>query len=84
MHLLGECSELICFWVMMAQFGPPCSGQKNDWKWFKMVVSHHYLKKYSHDLIQTCGFHLLGERSEMIHFWVMLAQLWPFSGQKMT
>ena len=48
-----------------------------------MVVSDHYLKKYSHNPIQTCGVHLYGECSEMaIRFWAMLAQFWPSNGQK--
>ena len=57
---------------------------KNDWKWAKMVVSDHYLEKYSHNPIQTCGVHLLGECSEMIHFWAMFVQFWASSGQKMN
>ena len=40
---------------------------KNNWKWVKMVVSDHNLKKHSHNPIQTCGVHLLGQCSEMIH-----------------
>ena len=39
--------ELIRFWVTLAQFWPS-SGKKIDWKWVQMVVSDHYLKKYSH------------------------------------
>ena len=38
--------------------------------------------KYSYNPIQTCGVHLLGECSEMIRFWGLLAQFWPSSGQK--
>ena len=49
MHLLGECSELIRFWVTMAQFWPSSSK-----KWRKMGYSvgfRHYLKKYSQNPI---------------------------------
>ena len=49
-----------------------------------MVVSDHYLKKYSHDPIQTWCVHLLGECSELIHFWAMLAKFWPSSGHRIT
>ena len=81
MHLLGECSELIRFWVTMAQFWPSSSK-----KWRKMGYSvgfRHYLKKYSQNPIQTCGVHLLGECSELIRFWVTFAKCLPSSGQKL-
>ena len=41
------------------------------------MVSDHYLKKYSHNPIQTCGVHLLGQCSEMIRFWAMLPEFGP-------
>ena len=44
----------------------------------------HYQKKYSHNLIQTWGVHLLGECSELIRFWATLAKFWPSSGHKIT
>ena len=49
-----------------------------------MVVSYHYLKKYSYNPIQTCGVHLFGECSELIRFWAMLAKFWHYRGQKMA
>ena len=127
MHLLDKCSELMCFWVMLAQFGPsgghkmtencdfwPLSekvfrqSNSNLWyiffgqcselvhfgprwpnfgplvatKWLKMVVSDHYLKKYSHNPIQTWCVHLLGECSELIYFWPTLALKWPHNEWK--
>ena len=39
-HLLGDCSELVCFLVTLAKFWPS-SGHK-----MKLVVCDHYLKKY--------------------------------------
>ena len=53
-------------------------------KWLKMVVSEHYLKKYSPNSIQTRCVHLLGECSQLICFWAMLAKFWACSGHKMT
>ena len=53
-------------------------------KWLKIVISDHYLKKYSCKLIQTRCVHLLGECSELIPFWATYAKLWPSSGHKMT
>ena len=66
---------------ILGNFGP-LMAKKNNWERVQMVISDHYLKKYSHNPIQTCGVHLLGECSELISFWVMLAQFWPFRGQK--
>ena len=42
-----------------------------------MVVSNHYLKKYSHNPVQTLYVHFWGECSELFRFWAMLAQFWP-------
>ena len=53
-------------------------------KILKIVVSNHYLKKYSCNPIQTWSVHLLGECSEFIRFWAMLAKFWPSVGHKMT
>ena len=53
-------------------------------KWLNMVVSDHYLKKYSYNTIQTWCVHLLGECSELIRFWATLAKFCPSSGHKMT
>ena len=53
-------------------------------KWLKIVISDHYLKKYSCKLIQTRCVHLLGECSELIPFWATYAKLWTSSGHKMT
>ena len=53
-------------------------------KWLKMVVSDHYLKKYSHNPIQTWYLHLLGDCSELICFLATLAKFWPSSGHKIT
>ena len=50
-------------------------------KWLKIMVSHHYLKKYPGNLIQTWCLHLSGDCSELICF---LTKFWPSSGQKMT
>ena len=47
-----------------------------------MVVSEHYLKKYSHHPIQTCDAPLLGECSEIVRFWAILAQFGPSSDKK--
>ena len=49
-----------------------------------MVVSDCYLKKYSHNQIQTWCVHLLGECSEMICILATLANFWPSSGHKIT
>ena len=57
---------------------------KNDRKWSKVVVSDHYLKKYSHNPIQTCGVPLLCECSEMTRFWATLAKFRPSCDHKMT
>ena len=48
--------------------------------WFPTII----WKKYSHNPIQTCGVHLLGECSEIIRFWAMLPKFWPSVGHKMT
>ena len=55
---------------------------KHDWKWVKMLVSDHYQKKYSHNTIQTCGIHLIGECSELIRFLATLATFWHSSREK--
>ena len=61
---------------MLAQFWPS-SGHKNDVKSVKMVVSDRYLKKYSHNPIQTWCVHLWGVCSEFYllfgHFSQILA-----------
>ena len=49
-----------------------------------MVVYDHYVKKYLSNPIQTWCVHLLGECSELICIWAMLAQFWPSNGHKMT
>ena len=49
-----------------------------------MVLSDHYLKKYSHKPFQTWCEHLLGGCSEQICFLTTLAKFWPSSGHKMT
>ena len=49
-----------------------------------MVVSDHYLKKYSYNPIQTWCIHLLGECSGIICFLAMLARFWPYIGHKIT
>ena len=77
-------SELICFWAMLDQFWPS-SGQKiMTENGSKLLVSNHYQKTYSHNPIQTCDVHLLGEFSEFIHFWATLAKFWPSNGHRMT
>ena len=38
----------------------------------------------SHNLIQTCGVHLLRKCSELVHFLAPLAKFCPSSGQKVT
>ena len=81
-HLLGECSEMIRFWATLAQFWPS-SGQKK-WKWIEMVISDHYLKKYSHNPTQTWCVHLLGECSKLVRFWAALTKFWSSSAHKMT
>ena len=43
-------------------------------KWLKMVVSDHFLDKYSCNPIQTWRVHCLGECLEFIHFWATLAK----------
>ena len=53
-------------------------------KWLKMVVSDHYLKKYSCNPVQIWCLHALGECSELIDFWALLAQFWPSNGHKMA
>ena len=51
-------------------------------KLLKMVVSDHYLEKYSHNPIQTWCVHVLDDCSELIDFWATLAKFWPSCGQK--
>ena len=58
------------FWPCWQNFGPLVAT-----KWPKMVVSDHYLKKYSHNPIQTWCVHLLGDCSEQAR-----PQLELFSG----
>ena len=48
------------------------------------MLYDHYVKKYSHDPIQTCGVHLLHKCSKLIRFWATLIQFWPSSGHKLT
>ena len=67
-------------WFAWPNFGP----LKNYCKWAKMVVSDHYLKKYSCNPFQTWCVHLLGECPDMICFLARLAEVWPSSGHKMT
>ena len=82
-HLFGECSELIIFWATLAKFWHFIDHNMTK-KILKIVVSNHYLKKYSCNPIQTWSVHLLGECSEFIRFWAMLAKFWPSVGHKMT
>ena len=49
-----------------------------------MVISDHYLKMYSRNLIQTWCVHFLDECSELIRFWDTLAKFWSSSGNEMT
>ena len=49
-----------------------------------MVVSNHYLKKYSRNPIQTWCVQLLGECSELICCLATLTKFRPSSGHKMT
>ena len=85
-HLLGEYSEMIRFWVTLTQFWPS-SGQQisysglpqNDWKWWFPTI---IWKKYSCNHVQIRCVHLLGVCSELIHFWATLAKLLPPSGHK--
>ena len=57
-------------------FGPcwPNIGPLAAQKWMKLGENGRY---------HWC-VHLLGESSELIHFWAMLAKCWPSSGRKMT
>ena len=55
---------------------------ENDWKYVKMLVPDPHFKNHSHNLVKTCGEHLLGECSELIRVWATLAQFWPSCGQK--
>ena len=66
------------FWPCWPNFGPLVAT-----KWLKIMVSDHYLKKYSCNPIQTRCAHL-GECSELIRFLAMLAKFWPSSGHKIT
>ena len=66
-HLLGECSEMICFLATLAKFCPS-SGHK----WLKMVVSDHYLEKYSRNPIFVCTLIGCVFRNDLL-----LALLWP-------
>ena len=53
LHLLGDCSELICFLATLAKFWP-----SSDTKCLKMVVSNHksekVLKQSSSNSVSTC------------------------------
>ena len=66
------------FWPCWPNFGPLMAT-----KWLKIVVSDHYLKKYSCKPIQTCCVHLFGECSELICFLATFAKFWLSSGYKM-
>ena len=80
-------SNLVCSligWVfridsLLDHFGPLVAT-----KWLKIVVSDHYVKKYSRNPVETWCVHLLGECSEIICFLATLVIFWPFSGHKMT
>ena len=74
MHLLVVIQKLFA----SRPLGPEVA--KNYWKWLQMLVSDHYLKKYSHNPIQSSGVHFLGEPSELICFWATLAKFWPSGG----
>ena len=67
------------FWPRWPNFVPLVAT-----KWLKMVVSDHYLNKYSRKPNQTWCVHLLGDCSELICFLAALAKFWPSSGHKMT
>ena len=76
LHLLAECSELICFWATFAKFWP-----SSCHKWLKMVVSNHYQKKYSHNPIQTCVLHLwLSVDLYWLAFWLCWPNFGPLGG----
>ena len=63
-------------------FGPLVA---TKWRQYgKMVVFHHYLKKYSRNLTQTCCLHLMGVWSEFLNFGPMLDKFWPSRDHKMT
>ena len=66
------------WFALGANFGPLVAT-----KWLKMVVSDHYLKKYSHNPIQTWCVLLLCECSELIRFW-STSKFWPSTGQKIN
>ena len=68
MHLLSKCSERMDFWATLAQFWSSDGQQIIDWKGIKILVSDHYLNKYSQNPIQTCSVRLLGECPELIRF----------------
>ena len=68
---------LYTYWVSVQNgfaFGPHWRnfGPLVATKCLKLVVSDCYLKKYSHNTIQTLCLHLLGECSQLICFWAML------------
>ena len=55
----------LTYWLSVQNwfaFGPcwPNFGYLVATKWLKMVVSDCYLKKYSHNIIQSCCLHLCG------------------------
>ena len=82
-HLLGKCSESICFepsfWPCWPNFGPLVAT-----KLMLMVVSDHYLKQYWCNPIQIWCIQLLGKDKEIICFWATLVQFRSSSGHQMT
>ena len=77
LHLLGGCSELICFLATLAKFWP-----SSDTKCLKMVVSDHYLKKdslkqSSSNSVSTRIGRLSTIHSLFGHIGQFLALYWP-------
>ena len=64
LHLLGECSQLICFRATLGKF---CHSSKQKlMKLGENVVSDHHQLNYPLNPIDSWCAHLFGESSEMI------------------
>ena len=78
MHAIQFKLGVFTYWVNpynYIAFGPrwPNFGHPVATKLLNMLVSDHYLNKFSRNPIQTWCVHLLGEFPVLVHFWAMLA-----------
>ena len=79
-RLLGKCSELICFWAMLAKFWPS-RGQKITENCGFWPLSGKVFMQSNSNLVCT---HIRWVYRNDLLFLAMLAKFWPSSGDKMT